>query len=105
VDWDHAGLGPPEQDVGSCVTGLLVTLPIPRGERAHMVAMLRDSYRAAAGGLSAESWRMALVFALDALLDWVARGKNAPMAELVWATSGILTAIEEEEAPLGEVLC
>ncbi len=104
VDWDHAGLGPPEQDLGSCVTGFLVTLPIPKPERAQMVGMLRDSYRVSARSLSAESWRMALLFALDALLDWVAGGKNAPMVELAWATSGIVRAIEEE-APLREVLC
>jgi hypothetical protein len=38
---------------------------------------------------------MALVFALDALLDWVIGGKNAPAEELVWATSVIVRGIGE----------
>jgi hypothetical protein len=47
-------------------------------------------------GAAAEqgSVALALAFALDAALDWLIGGKNAPPGELAWAAETILAGIE-----------
>jgi len=97
VDWDHAGLDPPARDVGSCIAGLLVTLPIPEAERVEMVGRFLDQYWRQVADGSDEVRNAALLFALDALLDWLLGGKNAPSSELAWATSVVLRALLDPE--------
>jgi hypothetical protein len=46
---------------------------------------------------------MVLLLALDALLDWLIGGKDAPRDDLIWATAGVLRAIEQR-VPLTTVL-
>jgi aminoglycoside phosphotransferase (APT) family kinase protein len=96
IDWDYAEVGPPELDLGSCMLGILVSVPIPRPERLRLLQAMLTRY-----GSQAET--MPLLFALDVLLDWVIGGKNAPMDDLIWALSGITRAIEEK-ASLVEAL-
>jgi aminoglycoside phosphotransferase (APT) family kinase protein len=96
VDWDYAGVDPPELDLGSCVLGFLVTIPIPKRERLRLLQAMLTRY-----GSQAET--MPLLFALDALLDWTIGGKDAPMDDLIWATSGVIRAIQNK-APLCEAL-
>ncbi len=97
IDWDHVGLGPAERDVGSCIAGLLVTLPIPETERVETIGrFLQQYWRQVADGPD-EVRNAALLFALDALLDWLLGRKNAPRSELVWATSLVLRALHDPE--------
>lgn len=88
IDWDYAGLGAAERDLGSAVAGVLATLPAPQPERLDLLAGLLARYRARAGrDRTAQGWRLALSFALDSLLDWMIGDKNAQREDLVWATS------------------
>jgi aminoglycoside phosphotransferase (APT) family kinase protein len=105
VDWDHAGIAPPESDVGSCIAHFLVTLPISMQERVEMLGWLLQRYRSRTRPAAKQALIMPLLFALDALLDWVVGRKNAPMEELVWATALVIDAICESPAePLGLIL-
>jgi aminoglycoside phosphotransferase (APT) family kinase protein len=90
VDWDHAGVDAPERDVGVCIAGLLVTLPISKDERAYVVRRFLESYSERRPAERAEARALSRAFALDALLDWLIGGKNAPRSDLVWATSLVL---------------
>ena len=104
VDWDYAEVAPPELDLGMCMLGLLVSIPIARRERVCMLEAMLERYEREAGGLDAGTMSSALVFALDALLDWTIGGKDAPLDDLTWALSGIMKAIHER-LPLGKALC
>jgi aminoglycoside phosphotransferase (APT) family kinase protein len=93
IDWDHAGIASPEEDLGKCILGLLVPLPIPTEERIEMVQPFLQRYCSLTGFTMEKVYAAPLAFALDAALDWLIGGKNAPMSELVWATSLILDSM------------
>ena len=103
IDWDYAEVGPAALDVGSAMLGLLVTIAIPRDERLQMLAAMLARCQSHAESCDESTETMALVFALDALLDWTIGGKDAPRDDLIWATSGVIVAIEGK-APLTDVL-
>jgi aminoglycoside phosphotransferase len=96
VDWDHASIDPPARDVGSCIAGLLVTLPIPEAERVEIAGHFLQHWQQVTDG-GDETRNTALLFALDALLDWLLGRKNAPRGELVWATSLVLGALRDPQ--------
>ncbi len=103
IDWDYAEVGPRELDLGVCMLGLLVTLPIPRCERLHLLDAMLEQHALLLGDPAVTERCAALPFALDALLDWTIGGKDAPLDDLVWALSGVVRAMEKE-LPLGEAL-
>jgi aminoglycoside phosphotransferase (APT) family kinase protein len=90
VDWDHAGLAPPQEDVGKILIGLLAMLAIPRSLRLGLGETFLQAYAETRSLSPDELLLQSLPFALDTVLDWVVGGKNAPGSELRWATEQIL---------------
>ena len=101
IDWDYAEVAPRELDLGVCMLGFLVTLPVARCERLRLLDAMLGRHARLLGDPAIRERRAALLFALDALLDWTIGGKDAPLADLVWALSGVIEAVEGER-PLSE---
>jgi hypothetical protein len=104
IDWDYAEVAPPELDLGICILGFLVSIPIARRERLRLLEAMSARHGHHAGDLGSAAKNSALLFALDALLDWTIGGKDAPLDDLIWALSGVIRAIEAG-SPLGKALC
>jgi aminoglycoside phosphotransferase (APT) family kinase protein len=101
VDWDYAEVGPSELDLGMSILGFLVTLPTARSKRLRLLEIVLERYAHRLGQPGSGEKQAALLFALDALLDWTIDGKNAPLDDFMWVLSGVVRAIEED-VPLGQ---
>lgn len=90
VDWDHAGLSAPQEDIGKALIGLLGMLTLPRAVRLPLARAFVDAYSRRRSLSADELFAQSVPFALDTILDWVVGGKNAPREELSWATEQIM---------------
>ncbi len=90
IDWDHACISAAQQDVGTALIGLLGMLSLPHDARISLAKAFVDSYGRHRSATAEEVFLQSLPFALDAVLDWVIGGKNAPREELSWALEQII---------------
>ena len=90
VDWDHAALAPPQEDVATALIGFLAMLSLPRSVRLALARTFLEAYGQARSLAVEELRSQSAPFALDTVLDWVVGGKNAPREELPWATEQIM---------------
>ena len=90
VDWDHAGIAAPQEDVAKAVIGLLIMSSVPYGQRLQIAGEFVRVYASAVRRSAFEFFEQCVPFALDTILDWIIGIKNAPRDELAWATRQIL---------------
>jgi len=89
LDWDKAGGGSPQEDLGKLISCLLM-LPVPETERLEMVPRLLARYHSATALGPAEMYEASLVHALSHALHrlvWCRR------LEVAWSVSVILDAL------------
>jgi len=82
IDWDHCGAALASEDVAKAMLGFLVTLKCPWEGRASLVSRFLKRYSDNAALDLSTLIVNAVPYFLDAGMDWLVGGKNAPPEEL-----------------------